>query len=242
MPGTQGYAVVSCHVERPLDDLVWARYLRLLETRPGGFRIASLMRPPAEGENLGSFVGRARQAAAHGPFGHHIHSDLADARAADRRGPASGVLREGAWLREQGLEPRFFCGGGWYTDSEVMAAAADLGYVDCTATAWRPSYLPPDSPRAGLDQPAWVRLSDGRRLLELPTTHSLGALARSLHREAPAGRPSCTSTTTSCSKPPPPRRARHDVARAWPGGGGRPRTDEASPPTARFPGTPYAPP
>ena len=31
MPGTQGYAVVSCHVERPQDDEIWGRYRRLLE-------------------------------------------------------------------------------------------------------------------------------------------------------------------------------------------------------------------
>ncbi len=185
MPGTQGYAVVSCHVERPLDDQVWGRYRRLLEAKPGGFRIASLMRPPADGEDFGSFVGRARQAAAHGPFGHHIHWTSPTHARPTEPDPAASVLREGAWLREQGLEPRFFCGGGWYTDSEVMSAAADLGYADCTATAWRPSYLPPGSPRAELDQPAWVRLPDGRRLLELPTTHSLGAIARALHRRLP---------------------------------------------------------
>ena len=45
------------------------------------------------------------------------------------------MLREGRWLREHGLEPRFFCGGGWYIDAAVMAAVAELGYVDCTATA-----------------------------------------------------------------------------------------------------------
>ncbi len=89
------------------------------------------------------------------------------------------------WLREQGLEPRFFCGGGWYTDADVMAAVADLGYADCTATAWRPTYLAPGDRRAALDQPAWVRLDDGRRVLELPTTHSLGSAARSLGRRLP---------------------------------------------------------
>ena len=90
------------------------------------------------------------------------------------------MRREGAWLRAQGLEPRFFCGGGWYTDRDVMGAVAELGYADATATAWRPSYLPPDAPRAALAQPAWVALGDGRRVLELPTTHSLGAAARAL--------------------------------------------------------------
>jgi hypothetical protein len=184
--GSQGFAVVSCHVERPLDDRVWRHYARLLERRPGGFAIASLMRPPAESEDGRAFVGRAREAAARGPFGHHIHwTSPTHARPTDVD-PAAAVRREGAWLREQGLEPRFFCGGGWYTDGEVMAAVADLAYADCTATSWRPSYLPEGSPRAHLDQPAWVRLADGRRVLELPTTHSLGAIARVLHRELPA--------------------------------------------------------
>src|SRR3954466_5357111 len=31
MAGDPGYAVVSCHVERPLDDAVWQRYLALIE-------------------------------------------------------------------------------------------------------------------------------------------------------------------------------------------------------------------
>src|SRR5438105_14404034 len=73
MPGSQGYAVASCHVERPLDDRVWGRYRALLERRPGGFAVASLMRPPVEGEDGALFVARARDAAALGPFGHHIH-------------------------------------------------------------------------------------------------------------------------------------------------------------------------
>jgi len=180
MPGTQGYAVVSCHVERPLDDRVWNRYRRLLRRRPGGFPIASLMRPPAEGEDETVFVERAREAASLGPFGHHIHWTSPTHARPTGGEPGEAVRREGSWLREQGLEPRFFCGGGWYTDDDVIAAVADLGYADCTATSWRPSYLPPGAPRAALDQPAWVRLADGRRVLELPTTHSLGAAARAL--------------------------------------------------------------
>ena len=35
-------------------------------------------------------------------------------------------------MREQGLEPRFFCGGGWYTDDGVREAVRELGLVDCT--------------------------------------------------------------------------------------------------------------
>ena len=185
MPGPQGYAVVSCHVERSLDDGVWARYRRLLERRPGGFPVASLMRPPAEGEDGALFVERAREAAALGPFGHHIHWTSPTHARPTGPDPAAAVRREGAWLAGQGLQPRFFCGGGWYTDAEVMAAVADLGYADCTATAWRPPYLPEGSPRAALDQPALVVLHDGRKVLELPTTHSLGTAARALQRPLP---------------------------------------------------------
>jgi hypothetical protein len=185
MTGTQGYAVVSCHVERPLDDGVWARYLALIDRRPGGFPIASLMRPPAESEDGTYFVARAREAAARGPLGHHIHWTSPTHARPTGPDPAGAVRREGAWFTEQGLEPRFFCGGGWYTDGEVMSAVADLGYVDCTATAWRPPYLPEGSPRASLDRPANVVLDDGRTVLELPTTHSLGAAAKALPRALP---------------------------------------------------------
>src|SRR5438128_9043084 len=73
MPGTQGYAVVSCHVERPLDDRVWARYSALIRRRPAGFAVTSLLRAPHDGEDRDLFVERAREAAALGPFGHHTH-------------------------------------------------------------------------------------------------------------------------------------------------------------------------
>jgi hypothetical protein len=177
---------VSCHVERPLDDAVWQRYRRLIEQRPGGFRIASLMRPPAEGEDGASFVGRAREAAARGPYGHHIHWTSPTHARPTGPDPAGDVRREGAWLREQGLEPRFFCGGGWYIDEGVARALGELGCADCTATAFRPGYLAPGVPRLGLAEPAWLAL-DGVRLLELPTTHSLGLAARAVARQAPAG-------------------------------------------------------
>lgn len=185
MPRDKGYAVVSCHAERPLDDRVWALYRALIASRPGGFPIASLMRPPAEGEDEEVFLERARDATALGPFGHHVHWTSPTHARPTRPDPAGAVRREGAWLTSHGLEPRFFCGGGWYMDGEVAAAVADLGYIDCTATAWQPPTLGPEDPRAGLDQPAWATLPDGRRILELPTTHSLGAISRSLLRPLP---------------------------------------------------------
>src|SRR5207244_3031547 len=158
----------------------WRRYRGLAAQRPGGFAIASLMRPPGDGEDEARFAERAREAAALGPLGHHTHWTSATHARPTGGDPAGRVLQEGRRLRELGLEPGFFCGGGWYTDGDVMRAVAGLGYADCTATAWRPAYLPAGAPRAALDEPAWVRLGGGGRVLELPTTHSLGMAARSL--------------------------------------------------------------
>ena len=181
MASPKRYAVVSCHVERPLDDRVWQRFAALQRSRPGGFAIAALIRPPdpVAGEDSGVWLARAREAAARGPFGHHTHWTAPDhARPTGDIDPAARVRGESAWLREQGLEPTLFCGGGWYSDLGVAEACAELGYVDCTATAYRPAYLSPDDPRLGLAAPARVVLPSGSRLLELPSTHSLGMLAR----------------------------------------------------------------
>jgi hypothetical protein len=176
------YAVVSCHVERPLDDEVWARFSDLQEARPGGFAIAALMRPAdaAHGEHEPAWLERATSAASRGPVGHHTHWTAPDhARpTTDSTGPL--VLEEGTRLRGFGLEPSLFCGGGWYTDGEVAEACAELGYVDCTARARRPPYLPQDERWASLKAPAIVELPSGRELRSIPTTHSLGDLARAL--------------------------------------------------------------
>ncbi len=188
MTSTKRYAVVSCHVERPLDDRLWARFAALQRARPGGFAIAALIRPPdpAAGEDAGLWLERAHEAASLGPFGHHTHWTAPDhARPAGDGRPADRVRGENAWLREQDLNPTVFCGGGWYSDLGVAQACADLGYVDCTATAYRPAYLPAEAPRLGLAAPAWVVLPSGSRLLEVPSTHSLGMLGRQVL--APSG-------------------------------------------------------
>jgi hypothetical protein len=184
MPHTTGtrYAVVSCHVERPLDDEVWSRFSALQERRPGGFAIAALMRPAdaAAGEDESRWLERAREAAARGPLGHHTHWTAPDHARPTGDGTGERVLAEGRRLRELGLEPTLFCGGGWYTDAEVAEACVELGYVDCTPRASRPPYLSSGEPWASLQEPARVRLASGRRLHAIPTTHSLGELARAL--------------------------------------------------------------
>jgi hypothetical protein len=181
LPGGR-YAVVSCHVERPLDDEVWQRFAALQEGRPGGFPIAALMRPPdtAAGEDERRWLERAREASVRGPVGLHTHWTAPDHARPTSGDPAKRVRREGEWLAEQGVEATLFCGGGWYIDAAVAAAVAELGYADCTATAFRPSYLAADAPRLTAHEPTWIHLPNGRRLLELPTTHSVGMLARGL--------------------------------------------------------------
>ncbi|HZT54356.1 MAG TPA: hypothetical protein VE995_08230 [Gaiellaceae bacterium] len=176
------YAVVSCHVERPLDDACWSRFTALQARCPGGFRIAALMRPPdgTAGEDAERWLARAREASARGPLGHHTHFVSPERARPAATGPehAERVRREAAWLRAHGLEATVFCGGGWYMDETLAEALAELGYADCTATAFRPAYLAEGAPRLQLAAPARLVLPSGSRLLELPATHSLGMATR----------------------------------------------------------------
>lgn len=168
------YAVVSCHVERPLDDVVWEHFSLLQKGRPGGFRVAALMRPPdpAFGEDEERWLERARAAALLGPFGLHTHWTSPTHARPTSGDPAQRVRKEVEWLRGRGLEPRFFSGGGWYTDARLRAALAELGLVDCTATAFRPRYLAEGESHLELAAPAIVD-----RIVVVPATHSLGTLA-----------------------------------------------------------------
>jgi hypothetical protein len=132
--------------------------------RPGGFDVIALVRPPDPdfGEDAERWLTRAREAAARAPFGLHTHWTSPTHARPTGGDPAARVLREAEWLRERELEPRFFCGGGWYTDDGVRAAVHELGIVDCTE-------------RDGLPRPG-----------VLPTTHSLGRLVRAVAGPLPA--------------------------------------------------------
>jgi hypothetical protein len=149
---------VSCHVERPLDDEAWRRFDTLQRRAPGGFAVIALMRPPdpAFGESEEVWLERARAASARAPFGLHTHWTSPTHARPTGGDPAARVREQVAWLRKRGLDPAYFCGGGWYSDADVAAAVRELGLVDCT-------------PRTG-----------GPSVTELPTTHSLGALARAV--------------------------------------------------------------
>jgi hypothetical protein len=181
---TERYAVVSCHVERPLDDRVWAAFAALQERRPGGLAIAALLRPPDvdAGEHDDElWLARAREAAVRGPLGHHTH--FTSPTHARPTGGDSGerVRREGAWLVAREVRPTLFCGGGWYTDRSVAGACAELGYADCTPRVVRPPYLPDGAAWAQLEAPARVEV-DGASLCAVPTSHGAGDLARALAR------------------------------------------------------------
>jgi len=156
-------AIVSCHVEQPLRDETWARFDALQRNRPGGFDVIALLRPPdpAFDEDPDLWLARARSAAARASFGLHTHWTSPTHARPTSGAPAERVREEAAWLREHELEPRFFCGGGWYSDDDVRAVVRELGLVDCTARDGVPS--------AGV----------------LPTTHSLGQLARAVLRPLP---------------------------------------------------------
>jgi hypothetical protein len=156
-------AVVSCHVERPLDDDAWRRFDGLQCRRPGGFDVIALIRPPdaAHGEDERRWLERARLAASRAPLGLHTHWTSPSHARPTGGDPAARVRREAEWMRERGLEPAFFCGGGWYADDDVRATVAELGLVDCT-------------PRDGAPGPG-----------VLPTTHSVGRLARAVLRPLP---------------------------------------------------------
>jgi hypothetical protein len=179
--------VVSCHVEQPLDDRCWQLFSELQERRPSGFPIAALMRPPdaSAGEDEALWVERAHEALARGPLGHHTHfGGPTQARPVAGADPAARVRAEAAWLRERGFAPRLFCGGGWYMDADVARVLAELRYVDCTGIIVLPRYLSRDAARLEIGRPSWLTF-DGIRLLELPTTHSIGRAATAMFDPKP---------------------------------------------------------
>lgn len=161
---THPAAIVSCHLEQPLDDETWTLFDELQRRRPGGFDVIALMRPPdaAFGEDEELWLERARVASSRAPFGLHTHWTSPTHARPTGGDPSERVRREAELMRAHALEPRFFCGGGWYTDEAVRQAVLELDLADCT-------------PRVG-----------GPSTGVLPTTHSVGQLARAVLLRLPA--------------------------------------------------------
>jgi hypothetical protein len=157
-------AVASCHVERLLDDAVWARFSELVRKRPAGFRVAALVRPP-DGEDEERWLERARSLDV--PFGLHTHWTSPSHARPTNGDTVERVRRDLDWLRAHELEPRYFAGGGWYTDDGVRAVVAGAGLVDLTATTFPLPY-------------GGGRVVDGPGPNLLPATHTIGMLARAL--------------------------------------------------------------
>jgi hypothetical protein len=67
-------------------------------------------------------------------------------------------------------------------DVPVAEVLAEHGYVDCTSTAFRQTYLAAGAPRLELAAPTRLRLPSGASLLSLPATHSAGMLGRRFTR------------------------------------------------------------
>src|SRR4051794_25341545 len=102
--GLERYAVVSCHVEQPLDDAVWRAFERLLARRPAGFVVTPFIRPPAPSEDEALWLERARRAAELAPLGHHTHwGGPTQARPPASVDAAAHVREETEWLRARGL-------------------------------------------------------------------------------------------------------------------------------------------
>jgi hypothetical protein len=153
MPGNSvpGSYVISCHLESTLADESWRRFDAVRRR----FDVIALIRPPdpEHGEDEGAWLERAQTLELLGLHTHWTSPSHARPTGGD---PAERVRSDYEWIRARGLEPRWFCGGGWYSDDDVRATVAELGMIDCT-------------PRDGLPR-------DG----VLPTTHSLGQLARAV--------------------------------------------------------------
>ena len=164
-------AVVSCHLEQPLRDESWRRFDELQQRRPGGFDVIALIRPPdaAHGEAEEPWLERARAAAARAPLGLHTHWTSPTHARPTGGDPAARVRAEAAWMRERGLEPVFFCGGGWYTDAAVREAV-DRARPRRLHAARRRSVTgrPPDHALAGAARPRRARPAAAVRARVLP--------------------------------------------------------------------------
>src|SRR5258708_34961385 len=110
-------AVVSCHVERPLDDDAWRRFDALQRRRPGGFDVIALIRPPdaTHAEDEERWLERARAAAGRAPL--RLHTQWTRPSHARPTGgdPAERLRQQTPWRRGGGPQPAVSPGRGGET-------------------------------------------------------------------------------------------------------------------------------
>ena len=187
-----------CHVERPLDDAVWARFRALLRRRPAGSgspRSSARPTPSRRGRGSAGSSGRARRSTLAVRAPHAL--DVADARAADRAAiPAARVRRELDWLRAQGL------------DAALLLRRRLVHGRDVRRRSPRPGS--PTAPRRrSRCRTAAAAWSTAPQPGLLPATHTLGMLARAV---APAGLRPCVLPRHGPARPPARARARARAA------------------------------
>ena len=110
--------------------------------------------------------------------------------------PGARVLRRGPPAARARARAALFCGGGWYTDPAGRRGVRRARLRRLHGDRLPPGYLAAGAPRLALAGARAGSCPSGRRLLELPSTHSLGMLAA---RADAAGLalPSSTSTSTT---------------------------------------------
>ena len=179
-------AIVSCHLEQPLDDEAWRRFDELQRSRPGGFDVIALMRPPdaafgEDEERWLSACARRRGARAVRPA-HAL--DEPDPRAPDRRRSrprAFGAKPSGCARRASSRASSAAAAGTRTTPCRRRCASSGSSTARVASGA----------PRDGV----------------LPTTHSLGQLARAVARAATAVR-ACVLPRLRPARPEAAARAR----------------------------------
>ena len=192
------YAVVSCHVERPLDDAVWARFSAL----QGDARAASRSRrcsahpTPRPARTRAAWLERAREAAARGPLGHHTHWTARTTRGRRPPGPGSACARKASGYASSASRRRSSAEAAGTRTPRSRRPAPSSGTSTARREATRPAYLAAGERWAFLPAPARIRLPSARA-----ARHSDDALARRPGASAPAAA-GCPGSSTSTSTTP----------------------------------------
>ena len=146
-PRCQGYAVACLLPRRTAARRRRLATLRELREPARRLRVASLMRPPRGRRGRRALSRRARpRGGGAGPSA--TTRTGRRRRTRDRPAATRGArAREGRLAARAGLEPRFFCGGGWYTDGAVertvrSSASSTAPYAtDCRVPACCPRHI-----------------------------------------------------------------------------------------------------